>query len=121
MLSGKNIYLNIPFQAPDIAAVDSLLKEEKIWRSVRQLMENYHSSQDMETRVFSPTTYTTGEDRPEARVGVNPKKICLKNILLAKATLAKAKGNKFSLRSTPRGRGRPATSRHRRIRYLLID
>ena len=52
--------------SPDIVAATKLLKEEKIWNSVRMHMDNYHSSQDIETRVFSPSTYTLGEDRPAA-------------------------------------------------------
>eukprot|EP00094_Tigriopus_californicus_P002889 TCALIF_02786-PA protein Name:"Similar to Hal Histidine ammonia-lyase (Mus musculus)" AED:0.17 eAED:0.17 QI:40/0.36/0.41/1/0.72/0.75/12/0/632 len=54
------------YMSPDILAVTSLLKEEKIWNAAKFHMENYHSSQAVETRVFSPSTYTFGGDRPSA-------------------------------------------------------
>merc|ERR1712079_141300 len=53
------------YMSPDIDAVNKLLKEEKVWQVVRAHMEEYHISQDIETRVFSPTTYTFGEERPK--------------------------------------------------------
>lgn len=54
------------YMSPDILAVTQLLKEEKIWNAAKFHMENYHSSQAVETRVFSPSTYTFGGDRPSA-------------------------------------------------------
>jgi len=32
-------------------------------------MEDYHSKQDIETRVFSPSTFTLGEQRPHITNG----------------------------------------------------
>eukprot|EP00092_Neocalanus_flemingeri_P003503 GFUD01003757.1.p1 GENE.GFUD01003757.1~~GFUD01003757.1.p1 ORF type:complete len:676 (-),score=161.97 GFUD01003757.1:197-2224(-) len=52
------------YMSPDIQASTKLLKEEKIWNAVKLHIESYHSSQDIETRVFSPSTFTIGEDRP---------------------------------------------------------
>ncbi|OXA58564.1 histidine ammonia-lyase [Folsomia candida] len=46
------------YMAPDIDNVTKLLKEEKIWQSVRGYIEEYNSSQsmqNMEAQVFSPT------------------------------------------------------------------
>lgn len=53
------------YMSPDITQAKNLLKEEKIWNAARHHMENYHASQTIETRVFSPTTYTLGEQRPK--------------------------------------------------------
>ena len=50
--------------SPDIKAAHLLLKEEKVWNAVRAHIDNYHASQTVETRVFSPTTYSFGEERP---------------------------------------------------------
>ena len=50
--------------SPDIAATTKLLKEGKIWNAVKTHIEAYHSAQTIETRVFSPSTFTAGEDRP---------------------------------------------------------
>jgi len=55
------------YMSPDIVAVNNLLKEDKIWNAVKHHMESYHTSQSIETRVFSPGTYTVGTQRP--RVG----------------------------------------------------
>merc|ERR1719273_1556140 len=52
------------YMSPDIQAVTKMLKEGKIWGAVRGHIEAYHSNQNMETRVFSPSTYTFGEQRP---------------------------------------------------------
>ncbi|XP_050412353.1 histidine ammonia-lyase [Patella vulgata] len=43
------------YMSPDIDAATKLLQEERIWRVVKPLMDNYHSTQSIETRVFSPT------------------------------------------------------------------
>ena len=51
--------------SPDIKAAHLLLKEEKVWNAVRAHIDNYHASQTVETRVFSPTTYSFGEERPK--------------------------------------------------------
>jgi len=52
------------YMSPDITQVTKLLKTEKIWNAVRMHMEDYHSQQDIETRVFSPTSFTYGQPRP---------------------------------------------------------
>merc|ERR1712212_1059803 len=52
------------YMSPDIQNSTKLLKEEKIWSAVKLYMEQYHSKQDIETRVFSPSTFTFGEQRP---------------------------------------------------------
>jgi len=53
------------YMSPDIVAVNNLLKEDKIWNAVKHHMESYHTSQSIETRVFSPSTYTVGAQRPK--------------------------------------------------------
>ena len=60
------------YMSPDITATARMLKEGKIWRAVRTQIEAYHSEQTVETRVFSPSTFTSGEDRPH--VSVNRKR-----------------------------------------------
>ncbi|XP_046542970.1 histidine ammonia-lyase-like [Haliotis rubra] len=55
------------FMAPDIEAVTKLLQEEKIWRKVKPMMDNYHSVQTIETRVFSPTTARLDGPPPKRR------------------------------------------------------
>ena len=57
------------YMSPDIQSVTKILKEEKIWNAVKVCMEQYHSSQNIETRVFSPSTFTVGEPRPHASNG----------------------------------------------------
>jgi len=52
------------YMSPDIQAATKLLKEGKIWNAVKTHIEAYHSSQSIETRVFSPSTFTAGEERP---------------------------------------------------------
>merc|ERR1711971_354624 len=52
------------YMSPDIAAVGKLLKEGKIWQAARHHMESYHTSQDIETRVFSPSSFSVGPQRP---------------------------------------------------------
>jgi len=52
------------YMAPDIQAATDLLKDEKIWSAVKLHIESYHANQDIETRVFSPSTYSMGEERP---------------------------------------------------------
>ncbi|XP_041348342.1 histidine ammonia-lyase-like isoform X1 [Gigantopelta aegis] len=44
------------YMAPDIDGVTKLLQDGKIWRVVKPMMDHYHSTQSVETRVFSPTT-----------------------------------------------------------------
>ena len=55
--------------SPDIITVKNLLKDEKIWNAAKHHMEKYHSSQTLETRVFSPSVYTVGEQRPKIQGG----------------------------------------------------
>ncbi|XP_050696685.1 histidine ammonia-lyase-like [Eriocheir sinensis] len=43
------------FMAPDIDAATELLRENKVWLAVQHHIQHYHSVQDVETRVFSPT------------------------------------------------------------------
>jgi len=57
------------YMSPDIQSAGKLLKEEKIWHAVKLHMEQYNSKQDIETRVFSPSTFTMGEDRPHVTQG----------------------------------------------------
>jgi hypothetical protein len=57
------------YMSPDIAVASRLLKEEKIWTAVKHHIEHYHAQQDIETRVFSPSTFTLGEQRPYALPG----------------------------------------------------
>ena len=52
------------YMSPDIAAAGKLLKEGKIWQAARHHMESYHSSQSVETRVFSPSTFTSSGELP---------------------------------------------------------
>ncbi|WAR25105.1 HUTH-like protein [Mya arenaria] len=44
------------YMAPDIDAVTKLIQDEKVWHTVKPLIENYHATQVIETRVLSPTT-----------------------------------------------------------------
>ncbi|CAG2202393.1 HAL [Mytilus edulis] len=44
------------YMAPDIEAATKLLQEEKVWHKVKPFIDNYHSQQQVETRVFSPTS-----------------------------------------------------------------
>jgi histidine ammonia-lyase len=57
------------YMSPDIQASTKLLKEEKVWNAVKVCMEQYHANQNIETRVFSPSTFTAGEPRPHASYG----------------------------------------------------
>ena len=57
------------YMSPDIQSVAKLLKEEKVWNAVKMHMEAYHAKQDVETRVFSPSTFTLGEERPHVTQG----------------------------------------------------
>merc|ERR1712080_728405 len=52
------------YMSPDITAATALLKEEKIWNAARHHMESYHSNQAVDTRVFSPSTFTIGGQLP---------------------------------------------------------
>ncbi|XP_075213077.1 histidine ammonia-lyase-like [Lycorma delicatula] len=58
------------YMAPDINAVTSLLKDDKIWNAVRHHIDYYHAPHEMETRVFSPTAVMVGgkqRDPPKAQ------------------------------------------------------
>ena len=57
------------YMSPDIQAITKLLKEGKIWNAVKTQIEAYNSEQTVETRVFSPSTFTIGEDRPHVSAG----------------------------------------------------
>lgn len=48
------------FMSPDIEAATELLKDNKIWNAVRHHIDHYHVQQDVETRVWSPTTTRLG-------------------------------------------------------------
>ncbi|KAL8603486.1 hypothetical protein ACOMHN_038627 [Nucella lapillus] len=50
------------FMAPDIESVTKLLQEGKIWHKVKPMIDHYHSVQEVETRVFSPTTTSLPAD-----------------------------------------------------------
>merc|ERR1711892_1092529 len=52
------------YMSPDIQAATKLLKEGKIWNAVKLHIDAYNANQTIETRVFSPSTFTIGEDRP---------------------------------------------------------
>ncbi|KAH0807422.1 hypothetical protein GEV33_015362 [Tenebrio molitor] len=58
------------FMAPDIDAVKKLLIENKIWNAVQHHMMFYHAPQEHETRVFSPTAITLGQERAKPRIRV---------------------------------------------------
>ena len=64
--------------SPDIQSATKLLKEGKIWNAVRGHIEAYHSAQTIETRVFSPSTFTAGEDRPHVSQ-MRKRKVSLNN------------------------------------------
>ncbi|XP_071439403.1 histidine ammonia-lyase-like [Hetaerina americana] len=53
------------YMAPDIDAVTKLLVEGNIWVAVKGYIENYHSAQEIETRVFSPTAVMVGGHQRE--------------------------------------------------------
>ncbi|KAK3891776.1 hypothetical protein Pcinc_004355 [Petrolisthes cinctipes] len=48
------------FMAPDIDAATEILKDNKVWMAVRHHIEHYHTVQDVETRVFSPSMSFVG-------------------------------------------------------------
>jgi len=52
------------YMSPDIQAATKLLKEGKIWNAVKLHIDAYNANQTIETRVFSPSTCTIGEERP---------------------------------------------------------
>ncbi len=52
------------YMSPDILLATEILKEEKVLNAAKVYMEQYHMKQDIETRVFSPSTFTIGEPRP---------------------------------------------------------
>merc|ERR1712179_123988 len=56
------------YMSPDIKEATQLLKDEKIWQAARLHMESYHNSQTVETRVFSPSTFTIGGELPPPRL-----------------------------------------------------
>lgn len=68
------------YMSPDIHHATKLLKDEKIWNAVKLHIENYHSTQDVETRVFSPSTFTLGEQRPYIGPG-RKRKISVSEVL----------------------------------------
>jgi len=74
------------YMSPDITASTKLLKEGKIWQAARHHMESYHSSQTVETRVFSPSTFTSGGQLPPPGL---PRK--RKNSLQAEGKAAKSR------------------------------
>jgi len=74
------------YMSPDIAAAGKLLKEGKIWQAARHHMESYHSNQSVETRVFSPSTFTSSGELPAPGL---PRK--RKNSLQTDAKTAKAR------------------------------
>ena len=74
------------YMSLDIAAAGKLLKEGKIWQAARHHMESYHSNQSVETRVFSPSTFTSSGELPAPGL---PRK--RKNSLQADAKTAKAR------------------------------
>ncbi|XP_033744655.1 histidine ammonia-lyase-like [Pecten maximus] len=53
------------FMTPDIESVTKMLQEEQVWRKAKPMMDNYHSLQSIETRVFSPTA--SGPDAPSLK------------------------------------------------------
>merc|ERR1719175_92436 len=54
------------YMSPDILSATKLLKTEKIWNAARHHMEDYHAKQEIETKVFSPTSFTSGFSWPRA-------------------------------------------------------
>merc|ERR1711962_431626 len=52
------------YMSPDIEAAGKLLKEGKIWQAARYNMGSSHNSQSVETRVFSPSTFTSSGELP---------------------------------------------------------
>ncbi|GFS23203.1 histidine ammonia-lyase [Elysia marginata] len=62
--------------SPDIHAVTKLLQDEKIWYTVKPLIDHYHSVQDIETRVFSPTStaFSGASNGTNGTNGPNPKR-----------------------------------------------
>jgi len=81
------------YMSPDIQAATALLKEEKVWNAVKGYMENYHASQDIETRVFSPSTFTLGEERPHVAQGRKRKKSSSVSIPEMNPKIAKVQKN----------------------------
>jgi len=52
------------YMAPDIEAVRDLLREGKIWHAARHHIDHYTRSQEIETRVFSPSSFSLGSGPP---------------------------------------------------------
>ena len=64
--------------SPDIQEATKILKDGKILNAVKNHIEAYHSKQTIETRVFSPSTFTAGEERPHVSVS-RKRKVSLTN------------------------------------------
>jgi histidine ammonia-lyase len=71
------------YMSPDIYAAKELLKEEKVLSAAKGWMEQYHNKQDIETRVFSPSTFTIGEQRPLVNASNRKRKTSLNDIARA--------------------------------------
>merc|ERR1712212_482090 len=54
-------WLKDRFMSPDIEAVHRLLLDQKVWQVAKPYIDKYQTEQDIETRVFSPSTFTFGE------------------------------------------------------------
>jgi len=52
------------YMAPDIEAVRDLLREGKIWHAARHHIDHYTHHQAIETRVFSPSSFSLGSGPP---------------------------------------------------------
>lgn len=76
------------YMSPDIYAAKELLKDEKVLNAAKGYMEQYHNKQDIETRVFSPSTFTMGEQRPLVNAVNRKRKSSLNDVARA------AKGSK---------------------------
>jgi len=66
------------YMSPDIQEATKILKDGKILNAVKNHIEAYHSKQTIETRVFSPSTFTAGEERPHVSVS-RKRKVSLTN------------------------------------------
>ncbi|XP_066994730.2 histidine ammonia-lyase [Anabrus simplex] len=53
------------YMSPDIEAVTTLLRQDKIWGAVRHHIDYYLAPHEYETRVFSPTAVMIGEKQRE--------------------------------------------------------
>jgi histidine ammonia-lyase len=56
------------FMSPDIDAVTTVLKEEKVWQVVRNHIDDYKATKNIDMRVFSPTASVyRGPNAPRIR------------------------------------------------------